>query len=112
MRRNCRRAMLSQHGSTKTLARTVPLETWPGGGGKRSDAAFAAVAMKETKSGKEIALTLIDIMRHATRPRDRALAAKILADRLWGLPPERVELERQESGRFTLADRDAIVSAI
>ena len=72
--------------------------------GRRNDRIFAAFALKATGGGKAIAEALVDIMTNAPRARDRVLAAKVLADRLWGMPPERLEVERADSGLITDAE--------
>ena len=71
------------------------METGQGGNphGRRSDKAFAARVLKETKGGQELAQILRDITRQPPRMRERALACKLLLDRLFGAPPARLEIE-------------------
>jgi hypothetical protein len=65
--------------------------------------------LRQTRGGKELGEILVKIARTAPRLRDRIEACRVLLDRVYGRAPEYVQISAQNSERFTLADRDAIV---
>jgi hypothetical protein len=68
--------------------------------------------LRQTHDLRELAEILLRIARTAPKMHDRIEACCVLLDRVLGKPAEHIEIERQDSGRVGLAERNLVAAML